>query len=267
MTAFAVHQNGTPATVDHLAPVVFAGGAHFTAMQIRSGAVRGLDLHLDRLRHASTEMFGTHLPDDQIRGYLRQAIEAARADASLSCFVAPRPERGGSTAAAALDVFIRTGPPADPPEGPLALDVVDYQRHLAPLKHVGEVAKSYYLRHAVSRGFDDAAFVDSRGRLSEATIWNLAFWDGTSVVWPEADLLRGITMQVLSRQLKARGVPQRTQDIRADSLEPFSAAVVMNSWTPAIVVDRIGDHSFADGGSDFAALLHQTYDAESPALP
>lgn len=50
------------------------------------------------------------------------------------------------------------------------------------MKHIGEVAKTYLLRQAVAQGFDDAAFVDRRGRLSEATIWNLAFWDGAAVV-------------------------------------------------------------------------------------
>lgn len=35
-----------PATATDLAPLAFAGYAHFTAMQVRGGGVRGLDLHL-----------------------------------------------------------------------------------------------------------------------------------------------------------------------------------------------------------------------------
>ncbi len=73
-------------------------------------------------------------------------------------------------------MLVRTGPPSSGPAGPLALTAVAYERVLPGVKHVGEVAKTYFLREAVGQGFDDAAFVDRRGRLVEATIWNLAFW-------------------------------------------------------------------------------------------
>ena len=108
MTFSTVQLNGAVASADQLASVAFAGYAHFTALQVRSGAVRGLDLHLARLRKASDELFGTHLPDDQMRDYLRQAIQMAPADASLSCFVTQR--EGEFTAArlpTELDVFVR----------------------------------------------------------------------------------------------------------------------------------------------------------------
>ena len=49
--------NGVAATSDALAALAFAGHAHFTAMQVRDGHVRGLDLHLARLRDASA-LFG-----------------------------------------------------------------------------------------------------------------------------------------------------------------------------------------------------------------
>src|SRR5262245_42679585 len=109
MSHLTVHHLGMPATVDRLASVAFAGYAHFTAMQVRDGAVRGLDLHLARLRSASTEMFGTHLPDDRVRSELRQAIAAGPADVSLSCFVT----QPGSQQP--LEVFVRTSAPDRPP--------------------------------------------------------------------------------------------------------------------------------------------------------
>ncbi|NEE18545.1 branched-chain amino acid aminotransferase, partial [Streptomyces sp. SID7499] len=48
--------NGRTATTDDLAPLAFAGHAHFTALQVTGGRVRGLDLHLERLRSASEEL-------------------------------------------------------------------------------------------------------------------------------------------------------------------------------------------------------------------
>lgn len=76
--SFVVQRNGLAATADELTPLAFAGYAHFTAVQVRGGRVRGLDLHLARLRSASLEMFGRALPDDQVVSYLRTAVRAAR---------------------------------------------------------------------------------------------------------------------------------------------------------------------------------------------
>lgn len=261
------HLNGRPATAEHLAPLAFAGYAHFTAMQVRAHCVRGLDLHLARLRSASDELFGQHLPDAQVSQYVRTALDAAAPDVSLTCFLTSRPgEFAPGGAAVDLDVLIKVTDPAEAPTGPLALDVAHHERHLPHIKHVGEIAKTRYLRAANSRGFDDAAFEDRSGRLSEATIWNLAFWDGESVIWPKADLLTGVTMQILTRQLRVRGIPQRTCEIRRSELTDQLAAVVMNSWTPAIPLARIGDHLLAQEPA-FARLLHDAYADETAIRP
>lgn len=266
MTLSITHLNGSPASVSDLAPLAFAGYAHFTAMQVRDRSVRGLDLHLKRLRSASDELFGRHLPDERITELLRLAIEdAEERDGSLTCFVTSRPgEFAPAGVTPELDVLVKVIDPAQPPVGPLTLDVVHHERHLPQVKHVGEVGKTLFLRRANAHGFDDAAFVDRAGRLSEATIWNLAFWDGESVIWPEADYLPGVTMQILKRRLQSNGIRQQTRGIHpADITEQFSA-VVMNSWTPGVPVSRIGDCSLADG-SPLVRLLHEAYAGEAPA--
>ncbi|WP_344838216.1 aminotransferase class IV [Nonomuraea dietziae] len=74
--------------------------------------------------------------------------------------------------------------------------------------------KTYFLRQAVAQGFDDAAFVDRQGRLSEATIWNLAFWDGAAVVWPEArDARRDHDGHRPAGNWIAWASPQRVQEV------------------------------------------------------
>jgi branched-subunit amino acid aminotransferase/4-amino-4-deoxychorismate lyase len=257
--------NGQAATAEDLAPLTFAGYAHFTAMQIRDGAVRGLDLHLNRLRATSDELFGHHLADSRIRELLRTALSEARPHCSLTFYVTSRPgEFMPADPDGGLDVLAKVTDPTDPPTGPLSLDIVRHERHLAHVKHVGEVAKTRFLRQANLRGFDDAAFEDSSERLSEATIWNLAFWDGSSVIWPEADVLQGVTMQILARQLDVLGVPQKTRGVRRSDLADGLSAVVMNSWTPAVQVSRLGGtHLPVD--STFFDLLHEAYAAEPPA--
>ncbi len=232
--------NGQPATLSELAPLAFAGYAHFTAMQVRDRAVRGLDLHLERLRHASNELFGHHLRDEQVLGLVSSAAKFAPPDVSLTCFITSRPGEFMRTHGNLdLDVLIKITDPVTPSTDPLALDVVTHERYLPHIKHVGEVAKTQLLRQANAHGFDDAAFTDTSGRLSEATIWNLAFWDGSSVIWPEAHVLPGITMQILTRQLAFRDVDQVTRPTRTSDLNQELAAVVMNSWSPGIPIARI----------------------------
>lgn len=265
MTGFIVHLNGRQATTEELAPLAFAGYAHFTAMQVRGGRVRGLDLHLDRLRSASLELFGQALPEDRVRSFLRAALAGGPADLSLTATVHSR--AGEFTAAdARLELLVRTGPAASGPRGPLALATVEHERVLPAVKHVGEVAKTYFLRQAVALGFDDAAFVDRKGRLSEGTIWNLVFWDGTAVVWPAADVLHGTTMGIVRRQLDRLGVPQRVQDVTPADLPALAGAAVMNSWTPGVEVRRIGSAHLPEAPS-FLELLHRAYRAEPLTSP
>ncbi|WP_436777715.1 aminotransferase class IV family protein [Yinghuangia sp. YIM S09857] len=266
--AFAAQLDGRDATAAELSPLAFAGYAHFTAMQVRGGRVRALDLHLARLRGASLDLFGEALPDERITAYLRAALAASPPDASLTATVYS--QEGEFTApggeGARLRVLVRTGPPSDGPDGPLDLAVVEYERVAPSVKHVGEIAKTYYLRRAVAEGFDDAAFADRKGRLSEASIWNLAFWDGEAVVWPEAEMLTGTTMGILRRQLDRMGVPQRDRELTVAELPGLAGAVVMNSWTPAVPVRRIGSVAIP-AAPDFADILRRAYEAEPLVSP
>ncbi|MFG3260448.1 aminotransferase class IV family protein [Streptomyces sp. NPDC048172] len=263
MTSYVVQRDSRAATAEELGPLAFAGYAHFTAMQVRGGRVRGLDLHLERLRSSSVELFGRALPDERVLSELRTALAAGPDDLSLTATVySPAGEfTATDPAATELDVLVRTGPAANGPEGPLSLAAVPHERAVPEIKHVGEIAKTYYLRQAVADGFDDAAFLDSRGRFSEATIWNLAFWDGTSVVWPEAAMLGGTAMAIVRRQLDRLGVPQLTREVTPADLPALSGAVVLNSWTPGVPVHRIADVRLPEARS-FVDLLHRAYENE-----
>ncbi|MER5767191.1 aminotransferase class IV family protein [Streptomyces sp. NPDC001985] len=263
MPPSVVHLNGHPTTTPALSPLAFAGHAHFTAMQVRDGGVRGLDLHLERLRAASVVLFGRALPEERVRSRLRAAVAAAGpGDLSLTATVfSPAGEFTVAGPEVEPGVLVRTAPPSSGPAGPLTLTTVEHERFLPAVKHVGEVAKTHLLRQAAAEGFDDAAFVDRRGRLSEATIWNLAFWDGTAVVWPRAAILTGTTMGILRRQLAHLGVPQQVRDVTPADLPGLSGAVVMNSWTPGVAVRRIGSAALP-AAPDFLEVLHRAHGAE-----
>ena len=99
--------------------------------------------------------------------------------------------------------------------------------------------------------------------MSEATIWNLAFWDGETVLWPRADILPGVTMQVLARRLADHGIPQQTREITEADLSEELSAVVMNSWTPGIAVSCLGDRDLSRDTA-LTEILHRVYATEVP---
>ncbi|MEO3972643.1 aminotransferase class IV family protein [Streptomyces sp. CAU 1734] len=261
-TAPVARRDGRPMTAGELTPLAFGGYAHFTAMQVRDGRVRAPDLHLDRLRDASRRLFGRAIPDDRVLSGLRAAIAAGPADLSLTATVySPAGEFTAAGSEVEPEMLVRLGPPSSGPAGPLNLAVVEHERFLPEVKHVGEPAKTYLLREAADRGFDDVAFTDRRGRLSEASIWNLVFWDGTAVVWPVAGMLTGTTMGVVRRRLDALGVPQRSEEITLAGLPELRGCAVMNSWSPGIPVHRIGTVPLP-GAPEFVEVLHRAFRAE-----
>ncbi|MFC5931127.1 hypothetical protein D6T64_13590 [Cryobacterium melibiosiphilum] len=81
------------------------------------------------------------------------------------------------------------------------------------------------------------------------------------MIWPEADILQGVTMQILQRQLSILGAAQTTRPIRHERSLGKLAGVVMNSWTPGIAVTRIGERQLASD-DDFTRLLHAAYEQE-----
>lgn len=264
---FVAQINGSAATAAMLAPLAFAGYAHFTAIQVRDGRIRGLDLHLERLRAASHALYGKSLPDDHVRELLRGAIATGPEDLSLTATIySPEGEFTAAPGNAEPVVLIRTAPPASGPKGPLRLLPVKHERMLPAFKHVGEIAKTYLFREALRQGFDDAAFLDRNGRLSEASIWNLVFWDGKSVVWPEADMLTGTSMGIVRRQLSGLGIAQRAEPVTLADLPRFAGAAVMNSWTPGIAVTAVGA-AVLPAAPDFQALLHRAFAAEPLTRP
>jgi branched-subunit amino acid aminotransferase/4-amino-4-deoxychorismate lyase len=243
--------DGEPATGGDLAELLLGGYAHYSTMQVRSGAVRGLDLHRARLAAQHRELFGTELDLDRVQQLMRDAIEA-QPDAYLRVSV-DEPEPGRAR------VMTVVRPPEEPADRPVSLLPVPYVRPFAHLKHVGTFGQHAYARMAAAKGFDDAALMTSDGRLCETSISNVGFVRGETVVWPDGPALLGITRQLLDRELADDGVQVLVEPVTLDVLDDFDAAFTTNSIGIA-AVSRIGDHEFppppaSDPVSRLAALL------------
>ncbi|MFE3590963.1 aminotransferase class IV family protein [Streptomyces niveus] len=226
-----IEVNGEPATEAALRVPALDSYGHFTAMQVRGGRVRGRDLHLARLDAATRELFGAGLDGERVRELLRHALRDV-SDASARVYVHwPAGERDAR-------VMVTVRPPQTKPDRPHGLMSVPYARPLPHVKHLGGFAQTHFLREAGRAGFDEALLTAPGGLVTEGAITNIAFWDGTSVVWPQAPSLLGITMALLEPRL-----PSVRRPVTLADLPSYASAFLMNSQGIA-PVDRIDDVRF-----------------------
>jgi branched-subunit amino acid aminotransferase/4-amino-4-deoxychorismate lyase len=221
-----IEANGREADQAEVSLLEHEGWGHFTAMQVRGGRTRGLDLHLARLEAAHQEVYGRPLGGQEVRNRIRHAL-GGRPDASVRVY--------GYWAG--LIVTVRD--PQDTPGRPHSMKVAQFQRPLARLKHVGSWGQGRFREAAIAAGFDEGLLTDETGRISEGTITNVGFWRDGTVIWPDAPKLDGITMLVLRRQLAVAGTGQAEEVVRVQDLAGYDGMILCNShgWAPVGRVD------------------------------
>jgi branched-subunit amino acid aminotransferase/4-amino-4-deoxychorismate lyase len=223
LQAVHIEIDGSAPTTEDLRARALENYGHFTAMQVRGGRVRGLGLHLARLDGANRELFGPGLDGGLVRAHLRHALGTNHPDASVRVYVTrPEPDRP-------VSIMVTVRPPDGLPDGPRSLQTVPYQRVLAHIKRIGDFGQAYYGRLAERNGFGEALLTDGLEAISEAGTSNIGFFDGTSVIWPDAPMLAGITMQLLEPRLPSAGLPVRRAPVRLADLSTFAAAFVTSS--------------------------------------
>ncbi|WP_033340259.1 aminotransferase class IV [Catenuloplanes japonicus] len=252
--------DGAEAGADLLWALAVSNYGHFTSMQVRDGAVQGLDHHLERLDRQSRELFGRGLPADRVREHVRHAL-AGVPDASVRVAVySGEGRRPSAVAPAELHVVVTAGPPVAAEESRVRVCTVAYERDLPAVKHVATFGLTYHWRRAQGLGFDDALFVDRNGLVSEGTVWNVGFFDGTGVVWPEAAMLPGVSMRVLQDGLDLRGVPWSVRPVPVSEAGRFPFAFSSNSINPVRPLAAIDAVTFAPDPA-VAELLSSAYRA------
>jgi branched-subunit amino acid aminotransferase/4-amino-4-deoxychorismate lyase len=214
--------DGQQPSLDALRSLALDHYGHFTAMQVRGGGVRGLDVHLRRLAAQSRELFDEELDGDHVRALVRQALRGAE-DASARVIVF-RPA-GAETAS----VMVVVRPPREMPPAPQALMSVDHQRPLAHVKHIGGFGQAHFRRVAEREGYDDVLLTGPGGVVSEAGVCNVAFVSAGELLWPDAPALHGSTMQVLEGRLAGAGIGSRRAPIHLSDIPSFAAGFVTNA--------------------------------------
>ncbi|MFI1967302.1 aminotransferase class IV family protein [Streptomyces pathocidini] len=216
--------NGEPVGPAQLQNLALTNYGHFTSMRVDNGRVRGLSLHMERLRRDCRTLFGTDLDPQRVRALARRAAPATGSVTVRVTVFDPHLDLGHPSAANDPHVLVTSRPAGALPLPPLKVQSRAYVRDVPGVKSVGLFASLHHRRQAQLGGFDDALFVDQDQVISEGGTWNIGFFDGSRVIWPDADCLVGVTMQLLKR---AHGHDTRT--VRLADLPGMQAAFATNA--------------------------------------
>jgi branched-subunit amino acid aminotransferase/4-amino-4-deoxychorismate lyase len=249
--------NGGAVGVDDLRHLAQTNYGHFTVMRVEDGCVRGLGLHLDRLQHATRALFGSELDRERVRGYLRHVLGDAAGAWSVRVNVFARAlDREHMDRTVDVDVLVGASPAPAPATQPLRVKSFVYARELPSIKHVGTFALFHHRRLVRLAGFDDALFVDTNGRISEGSIWNVGFVDRDgAVVWPQAPQLDGVGMRLVDAGLASHGMNSRVRPVHLAELSTFRTAFFSNASTPVRMIAAIDDCRFEAGDETERRLL------------
>lgn len=91
-----------------------------------------------------------------------------------------------------------------------------------------------------SAGYDDALFVDGQGIICEGGTWNIGFFDGEQVIWPDAAALPGVTMLILQDVHE-----HRIDGVGLSDLETMEAAFATNAAIGVRAIARIDNTRLA----------------------
>ncbi|MEV6209962.1 aminotransferase class IV [Kitasatospora sp. NPDC051914] len=230
--------DGRPVTAAELQALALTNYGHFTTMRVADGRVRGLRLHLDRLDRDCRELFGTALDLERVRTYARRAAPPAGEAVVRVTVFDPELDLGRIGARARPRVLVTTRPAGPAGLPPLRVRTVRYERDAPHIKGVGLFGALRERRAAQAAGYDDALFTDASGAVSEGGTWNIGFVRGGEVVWPEAEVLRGTTMELLQA-----AHPWRAE--RVPGPDGFEAAIAANAVVGVRAVTAVDSTALA----------------------
>ena len=254
-----VEIDGKTATPQDLHRVAVMNYGHFTSMQVRDGRVRGFGLHLDRLTSSSAVLFGHAVERERVRILIRHAL-GTHGSASVRVNVfAKNGDLSDPVGPVLPSVMVTVSDPHPAePVPPWRVRTTVYERDLAEHKHVATMGLIYQRRLARAEGYDDVLFVDRQGRVSEGSIWNIALWDGQTVVFPSAAVLQGITMTLIGQGLQRIGVPVVTRPLLLEELDNMRGAVATYSVCFRQPIGSVNGALFEDD-DQFDALLQRAW--------
>ncbi len=262
MTTQAMWLNGE--LVDDSTPSVVAndhgfllGDGVFDTLIVRNEKPIFLERHLRRLRDGIDRLQIEGAPtDSELSTALSQLITANdTVDARVRITVTPGPGPSPRHRGTQPLTVITTSPLPVAPSS-VSLCTVQWTRNerspLAGIKSTSWGENAAILRHAATKGFDNAILCDSTGRLSECTTSNVFLAIDEQIVTPSLDsgCLPGIIREVL---IDEQFVSE--QDLVPSDLALATEAFITSSTTGIVPVHCVDERSYATPGHLTAAAM------------
>ncbi|WP_440103171.1 aminotransferase class IV family protein [Streptosporangium sp. H16] len=243
--------NGTPVTSEALQSLALLNYGNFTSMRVQDQRTKGLSHHLDRLANDCRVLFDVSLDRERVREFVRHAVRGERGAFVVRVTVFdPALDLGHPVSSAEPGVLVTTRPAMPLPPSPIRVRTVGHRRDLPGVKHVGLLGSLWHRRQVQLRGYDDALFVDDASFISEGATWNIGFFDGERVVWPDAETLPGITMRLLDQvHDDTTTAPVNIRDVPA-----MRAAFATNTTIGVRAISAVDGMNLADDHPVFETL-------------
>jgi branched-subunit amino acid aminotransferase/4-amino-4-deoxychorismate lyase len=227
LTAMLALLDGTVPSPDDLTALGLTNFGHYTSMRAEGQTVRGLVHHLDRITRDCRTVFNFVLDRELVRQYITQAAVGMSGSYSIRVTVFdPDLEMGRIGGSAKPRVLVTTRPAGALPALPLSVRTVDYVRDLPHVKNIGLFGAMYHRRVVQQAGFDDVLFTTGPDQLvTEGATWNVGFCDGENVIWPDAEVLPGVTMSLL-RQVHDQTI---VRPVKVSEIPDMRAAFATNT--------------------------------------
>lgn len=255
--------NGAPVAPEALQALGLTNYGHFTSMRVDNQHIRGLSHHLDRLVRDCRMLFNADLDRETIREFIRHAISDEQGSFTVRVTVFdPALELGHPGAPAEPKVLVTTRPAIVWPPEPMRVQTTKYRRDLPEVKHIGLFGALWGRRNAQLNGYDDALFIDSGLFISEGATWNIGFFDGERVIWPDANTLPGVTMRLL-KQVHEHTV---TAPVNLRDVPAMQAAFATNTSVGVRAVTAIDGIQLPDDHPIFDALRKEYEDIPAEEL-
>jgi branched-subunit amino acid aminotransferase/4-amino-4-deoxychorismate lyase len=228
--------NGRPVTPAELQTLALTNYGSFTSLRVDDGRVRGLAMHLERLVRDSRILFGVDLDAEHVRELVRRVAPTEGSTMVRVTVFDPSTDLGHPDRATDPRILVTRRPAGALPLPPLSVQSTVYERDLPEVKGVGLFGTLHHRRTAQLNGYDDALFADIEGAISEGGTWNIGFFDGDHVLWPDAKALPGVTMLLLQSVHE-----YRTARITLADAGRMQAAFATNAAIGVRAIARIDD--------------------------
>ncbi|GAB3880112.1 aminotransferase class IV family protein [Kibdelosporangium lantanae] len=250
---------GTIGNVIDLETLAFVNYGHFTVLPVFPAGVRGLGLHLARLDRDARIVFGQGVNGQDVRTGVAAALQGhdLPARVRVTAYV-PNIQLDRLDLRPELAMAVRPVSASRPVNARLRSSV--HRRYLPEVKHVGTFGLLHEYREALRAGYDDAVFVDGDGRISETTVSNIAFHDGTKVVLPAGPALPGVEMELVKLGLERLGVGYETRDVRLADLPDYRYAFTTNVVNGVAPIASVDDVKF-DPDPEITATLQAAHES------